>query len=87
MTFRLILNRKSGGKPEPVPLLYVPLDLSAVSWKVAEFLIQPAPGQLPRGAKMRQLDPKDVLAAFKQVKQYRAVLMVDGNRTAEFPST
>ena len=85
VTFRLILNRKSGGKPEPVPLLNVPLDHSAVSWKVVEFLIQPAPGQLPRGAKMRQMESKDVVALFKAVKQYRAVLMVDGKSYGGIP--
>jgi hypothetical protein len=85
VTFRLILNRKTGGKPEPVPLLNVPLDLSQISWKVVEFLIQPAPGQLPRGMKMRQMEPKDVLAAFKSVKQYRAVLIVEGKSYGGVP--
>jgi hypothetical protein len=85
VTFRLVLNRKTGGKPEPVPLLNVPLDLAQVSWKVVEFLIQPAPGQLPRGAKMRQMPSKDVLAAFKAVKQYRAVLIVDGKSYGGIP--
>lgn len=85
LTFRLILNRKTGGKPEPVPLLNVPLDLVQASWKVVEFLIQPAPGQLPRGMKLRQMEPKDVLAAFKAVKQYRAVLIVDGKSYGGIP--
>src|SRR6185503_10602760 len=58
---------------------------TSVSWKVVEFLIQPAPGSLPRGAKMRQMEPKDVLAAFKAVKQYRAVLIVDGKSYGGIP--
>jgi hypothetical protein len=85
VTFRLILNVKSGGKPQPVPLLNVPLDLAQVSWKVVEFLIQPAPGELPRGKKMREMDPKDVLAAFKKLKQFRAVLIVDGKSYGGIP--
>jgi len=85
VTFRLILNRKSGAKTEPVPLLNVPLDLSALTWKVVEVLIQPQRGQLPRGAKMQKMEPKDVFAAFKQVKQYRAVLIVDGKSYGGIP--
>src|SRR6185503_3133491 len=58
---------------------------TSVSWKVVEFLIQPAPGSLPRGGKMRQMEPKDVLAAFKSVKQYRAVPIVDGKSYGGIP--
>ncbi|MBI3855957.1 MAG: hypothetical protein HY293_09740, partial [Planctomycetes bacterium] len=84
-TFRMILNRKSGSKIEAVPLLTVPLDLSAVAWKAVDFLVQPAPGQLPPGSKMRGMESKDVLAAFRQVKQYRAVLIVDGKSYGGVP--
>jgi hypothetical protein len=83
--FRLVLNRTSGGKTEVVPLLSVPLDASAVSWKVVEFLIQPMPGQLPPGSKLRELDPKAVPAAFLAARQYRAVLIVDGKSFGGVP--
>jgi hypothetical protein len=82
---RLILNRKTGGKPEPVPLLSVPADLSAVAWKSVDLLIQPAPGQIPHSSRLRELDSKGVLAAFKQVKQYRPCLILDGKSYGGVP--
>jgi hypothetical protein len=85
VTIRLILNRKSGEKLEAVPLLAVPSDLSAVSWKAIDLLIQPAPGQLPPVSKLRQLDSKAVLAAFRQVKQYRPGLIIDGKSYGGIP--
>ncbi|HZE96798.1 MAG TPA: hypothetical protein VE981_07215 [Planctomycetota bacterium] len=85
IAFRLILNRKSGAKTEPVPLLSVPLDLSAASWKVVEFLIQPLQGQLPASADLKKLDARGVVAAFLKVKQYRAVLIVDGKSYGGVP--
>jgi hypothetical protein len=85
ITFRLLLNRKSGAKTDAVPLLSVPLDLAAISWKVVEFVIQPMPGQLPPGIKLRELDAKGVLAAFQNARQYRAVLIVDGKSYGGVP--
>jgi len=85
VAFRLVLNRKNGNKVEPVPLLSVPLDLSAVSWKVVEFLIQPLRGQLPPSVELKKLDAKGVLTAFTKVKQYRAVLIVDGKSYGGVP--
>lgn len=85
VTLRLILNRKSGGKPEAVPLLSVPADLSAVSWKPIELLVQPAPGQLPHSTKLRDLDAKGVFETFRKVKQYRPCLIVDGKSYGGIP--
>jgi hypothetical protein len=85
VTIRLVLNRKSGEKIEAVPLMAVPSDLSAVAWKAVDFLIQPAPGQLPPVSKLRQLDSKGIAAAFRQVKQYRAVLIIDGKSYGGIP--
>jgi len=85
VTIRLLLNRKSGERIEPVTLLNVPADLSAVSWKAVDFLVQPLPGQLPPLAKLRGLDSKGVLQAFRQVKQYRPGLMIDGRSYGGVP--
>jgi len=85
VTLRLTLNRKAGGKAEPIPLLSVPADLSAVAWKPVDLLIQPAPGQLPHSSKLRELDAKGVVAAFKQVKQYRPCLLLDGKAYGGVP--
>jgi hypothetical protein len=81
VTLRLILNRKGG----PVPLLSVPADLTAVAWKPVDLLIQPAPGQVPHSSKLRALDAKGVVAAFKQVKQYRPCLLLDGKAFGGVP--
>jgi hypothetical protein len=78
---RLILNRKGG----PVPLLSVPADLAAVAWKPVDLLIQPAPGQMAHSSKLRELDAKGVVAAFKQVKQYRPCLLLDGKAYGGVP--
>lgn len=85
VTIRLILNRKSGDKTEPVPLLSVPSDLSAVSWKAVDLIVQPVPGQLPPVSKLRGMDSKGVLAAFRQVKQYRPCLILDGKSYGGVP--
>jgi len=85
VTFRLLLHRTSGARTEVVPLLTVPLDAAAVSWKVVEFLIQPVPGELPPSLMLRDLDPKGVLAAFLKVRQYRATLIVGGKSYGGIP--
>lgn len=81
VTLRLVMNTKGGA----VPLLSVPSDLSAVSWKAMDLLIQPSPGQLPPSSKLRTLDAKGVFAAFRDVKQYRPCLIIDGRSYGGIP--
>jgi hypothetical protein len=85
LTFRLVMNRKSGEKSEPVALLTVPADLSAVSWRAVDFVLQPLKGQLPPAAKLAELDEKGRVEAFRQVKTYRAGLVIDGKYFGGLP--
>src|SRR6185295_10830721 len=47
--------------------------------------IQPPPGQLSHSSALRKLDAKALLAAFREVKQYRPCLFVDGKSYGGIP--
>ncbi len=84
-TFRLVLHRRTGAKVEPVPLLNVPLDLATVSWKAVDLLVQPERHQLPPAPKLREMEARARVEAFRAVKQYRPGLIVDGRSYGGLP--
>jgi len=85
LSFRLVMNRKSGAKTEPVALLNVPVDLTAAAWKPIEFMLLPMHGQLPPTGKLRDLDSKARIEAFRKAKTFRAGLILDGKYYGGIP--
>jgi len=85
LLFRLVMNRKNGPKTEPVALLNVPTDLAAAAWKPIEFVLLPMHGQLPPTGKLRELEGKARVDAFRQAKTFRAGLILDGKYYGGIP--
>ncbi|MBV8879176.1 MAG: hypothetical protein JO332_04340 [Planctomycetaceae bacterium] len=85
LSFRLVLQRKSGAKTEPVFLLNVPADAAAAAWKPIEFVLLPLHGQLPPTGKLRDLEGKAQVDAFRQAKTFRAGLILDGKYYGGIP--
>jgi hypothetical protein len=85
LTIRLIMNRKTGTKVDPVMLLSIPLDPSAIAWKPVDLLLMPKPGELPSSEKFRDLDDKGRLEAYRKVRIIRPGLIVDGKNFGGLP--
>jgi len=85
LLFRLVMYRKNGPKTEPVALLNVPTDLAAAAWKPIEFVLLPMHGQLPPTGKLRELEGKARVDAFRQAKTFRAGLILDGRYYGGIP--
>lgn len=85
VTFRLVMYKKTAGKSEPVVLLNVPAPLASVSWKPVDLLLTPLRGQIPHSGRLRDLDDKARVEAFRQAKKFRGGLIVDGKYFGGIP--
>ncbi len=83
--FRLVMHRKAGAKAEPVVLLNVPADLALAAWKPIELMLLPLHGQLPPTGKLRDLQGKARVDAFRAAKTFRAGLILDGKYYGGIP--
>jgi hypothetical protein len=85
LLFRLLLDRKSGGKAETVKLLETPFEASSVLVKGVDFLLGPDAKERPAAEKLEAADPKAKLAMLKAVKVWRAGLVADGKQYGARP--
>jgi transglutaminase-like putative cysteine protease len=78
LTIRIVMNRKSGLKVEPVVLLNVPSEPSAIAGKPVQLVMMPKPGELPAADKLRDLDEMGRIAAYRAVRVIRPGVILDG---------
>lgn len=79
VTIRLVLHRKGSA---PTPILNVPSDLPALSWKSVTLLLLPVPGEVPP---LAGLDEKARVEAFRKARKFRGALLADGRHHGSVP--
>jgi hypothetical protein len=85
VVFRLLLDRKSGGKPDPQKILETAFDGAALRARAVDLMLGPDAKEAPAPDKLAAMDPKAKLAALKAVKVWRAGLVVDGRQYGARP--